>query len=51
MKYERPTIDVVEANAELLATSGPNAGDIFSPTVSDDAKGHSVWNEEDTLFK
>ena len=45
MKYVKPQIEIVEADAELLTTSGPDAGDIGSPTVSDDAKSYSVWDE------
>ena len=41
MKYERPTIEIVEADFSLLAASGPGAGDIGSPSV----RTKSVWDE------
>lgn len=45
MRYERPTIEIVEASTDLLSASemGPGATDIGAPNVSNDAK--SVWDE------
>lgn len=44
--YNKPQIEIVEADAELLTTSGPGTIDIGSPTVSDDAKSYSVWDDD-----
>lgn len=46
MKYERPTIEIVEADFSLLAASGPGAGDIGSPSV----RTKYVWDEEETQY-
>ena len=43
--YIKPQIDITEAEYVLLSGSGPNAGDIGSPNVDDNAKEYSVWDE------
>lgn len=52
MKYERPNIEIVEANAELLTSSdmGPCATDIGAPDVSNDAKEYSIWDEVNETY-
>jgi len=45
MRYIKPTIAIVEADFGLLCGSGPNADDIGSPNVLNDAKEYSVWDE------
>lgn len=44
MKYENPKLTMIKADFGLLSTSGPNAGDIGSPSVSDKCK--SIWDED-----
>ena len=48
--YLNPLIVTAGLECIILAASGPGAGDIFSPTVSDDAKGHSVWDEVNDTY-
>lgn len=45
MSYKRPYIEVFEASADLLSSSGPQADDIFPPNVETDAKEYSIWDE------
>lgn len=49
MEYERPYIEIVEADLVLLSMSGPGATDIGSPSV-EEAKEYSVWDEEEILY-
>lgn len=44
--YIKPQIEIAEADFVLLNVSGPGATSIGSPNVSNDAKGHSVWDED-----
>lgn len=44
MKYEKPKVTMIEADFILLTASGPNAGDIGSPSVRYDSK--SIWDED-----
>ena len=45
MKYERPQIEIAEADVGLLSGSGPEATSIGSPSVDDNAKECSIWDE------
>ena len=49
-KYKRPQIDIAEADFVLLSGSGPGAGDIGSPSVDDNAKRYSIWDEVDNTY-
>ena len=45
MEYVKPQIETVEAGFGLLSASGPDATSIGSPSVDNNAKEHSVWDE------
>lgn len=50
MKYNRPQIDIAEADFVLLSLSemGPGATDIGAPNVSNECK--SVWDEVENTY-
>lgn len=48
MIYEKPTIEIVEADLVLLCGSSPSATDIGAPNVSNEAK--SVCDEVNDTY-
>lgn len=49
MKYEQPFIEMISVDACLLSGSGPDATSIGSPSVDDNAKECSIWDEAKQL--
>lgn len=45
LMYVKPQIEIAEADFELLSCSEPCADDIGSPSVEDNAKEYSVWDD------
>ncbi len=48
--YERPNTEMMEADVGLLSGSGPDATSIGSPSVDDNAKEYSVWDEVNNTY-